>query len=70
MAMVCCLARASLAAGPAAAQERTQLRIAWSICVGWMPWGWAADAGIVPKAASSLEARRRALRRPLCRRAM
>jgi NitT/TauT family transport system substrate-binding protein len=31
------------------AQERTQFRIAWSIYVGWMPWGWAADNGIVDK---------------------
>ena len=34
---------------PASAQERTQFRIAWSIYVGWMPWGYAADAGIVDK---------------------
>ncbi len=32
---------------PAAA--RTRFRIAWSIYVGWMPWGWAADHGIVDK---------------------
>ncbi|MGF1627782.1 MAG: putative urea ABC transporter substrate-binding protein [Alphaproteobacteria bacterium] len=35
--------------GGAAAQERTSFRIAWSIYVGWMPWGYAADAGIVDK---------------------
>ena len=33
----------------AAAQERTSFRVAWSIYVGWMPWGYAADAGIVDK---------------------
>jgi NitT/TauT family transport system substrate-binding protein len=31
------------------AQERTSFKIAWSIYVGWMPWGWAADEGIVQK---------------------
>ncbi len=35
--------------GPAAAQERDSFRIAWSIYVGWMPWSFAADAGIVDK---------------------
>ena len=38
-----------LAAGPLHAQERDSFRIAWSIYVGWMPWGWAADEGIVDK---------------------
>ncbi len=33
----------------AQAQERTSFRIAWSIYVGWMPWGYAADAGIVDR---------------------
>ena len=32
-----------------AAQERTDFRLCWSIYVGWMPWGWAADSGIVDK---------------------
>ena len=34
---------------PAAAQTRTDFKLAWSIYVGWMPWGYAADAGIVKK---------------------
>ena len=34
---------------PAMGQERTSFRIAWSIYVGWMPWGYAADAGIVDR---------------------
>jgi len=38
-----------LAATEAAAQERSEFRICWSIYVGWMPWGWAADTGIVDK---------------------
>lgn len=36
-------------AGPAIAQARTDFKLAWSIYVGWMPWGYAADAGIVKK---------------------
>jgi len=34
---------------PAVAQSRTEFRVAWSIYVGWMPWGYAADSGIVKK---------------------
>jgi NitT/TauT family transport system substrate-binding protein len=36
-------------AGPALAQEKTDFKVAWSIYVGWMPWGYAADTGIVQK---------------------
>ncbi len=36
-------------ARPALAQSRTDFRVAWSIYVGWMPWGYASDAGIVKK---------------------
>jgi NitT/TauT family transport system substrate-binding protein len=48
------LAAAAVAAftvtAPAAqAEEKTDFKLAWSIYVGWMPWGWAADAGIVDK---------------------
>ncbi len=44
------LVAALLATAPTAdAQEKTSFRIAWSIYVGWMPWGYAADAGIVDK---------------------
>ena len=38
-----------LAVGPVHAQDRDSFRVAWSIYVGWMPWGWAADQGIVDK---------------------
>jgi len=34
---------------PAQAEPKKDFRIAWSIYVGWMPWGYAADAGIVKK---------------------
>jgi NitT/TauT family transport system substrate-binding protein len=38
-----------VAVGPVHAQDRDSFRVAWSIYVGWMPWGWAADQGIVDK---------------------
>lgn len=34
---------------PVAAQEKTDFRIAWSIYVGWMPWGYLSDSGIMDK---------------------
>lgn len=36
-------------ASSATAEEKTEFKLAWSIYVGWMPWGWAADQGIVDK---------------------
>ncbi|MEO0624219.1 MAG: putative urea ABC transporter substrate-binding protein [Pseudomonadota bacterium] len=38
-----------LAAPVATAQERTEFRVAWSIYVGWMPWGYMSDSGIMDK---------------------
>ncbi len=35
--------------GTAQAESKTSFKIAWSIYVGWMPWGWAGDTGIVKK---------------------
>ncbi|MEM9783916.1 MAG: putative urea ABC transporter substrate-binding protein, partial [Pseudomonadota bacterium] len=43
------LAATLAAATPAAAQERDSFRIAWSIYVGWMPWGYIEDSGIMDK---------------------
>jgi NitT/TauT family transport system substrate-binding protein len=46
LAAVC----AALLLVPMSAQaERTDFKIAWSIYVGWMPWGWAGDNGILKK---------------------
>lgn len=42
-------ATTALATAPAFAQAKTDFRVAWSIYVGWMPWGYAADHGIVDK---------------------
>ena len=33
----------------ASAAPKTSFKVAWSIYVGWMPWGYAADHGIVKK---------------------
>ncbi len=38
-----------LATVSGAAEAKDSFKIAWSIYVGWMPWGWAADNGIVKK---------------------
>ena len=37
------------ALSPATAAEKKDFKVAWSIYVGWMPWGYAADTGIVKK---------------------
>ena len=34
---------------PSAAQERDSFRVAWSIYVGWMPWGYLDESGIMDK---------------------
>ncbi|WP_342077781.1 putative urea ABC transporter substrate-binding protein [Yoonia sp. SS1-5] len=36
-------------AAPVIAQEKTEFRVAWSIYVGWMPWGYLEDSGIMDK---------------------
>ena len=33
----------------ATAEVKTDFKVGWSIYVGWMPWGYAADTGIVQK---------------------
>ena len=50
--MISVLAAAGLLAGlgmPAAAAPKKSFSVAWTIYVGWMPWPYAADAGIVKK---------------------
>ncbi|MEO0680761.1 MAG: putative urea ABC transporter substrate-binding protein [Pseudomonadota bacterium] len=44
-------AAATLLTAPAAvqAQEKTEFSVAWSIYVGWMPWGWMSDSGVMDK---------------------
>ena len=37
-----------------AASAKDDYRIAWSIYVGWMPWGYAQESGIVDKWAEKI----------------
>ncbi|TRL40844.1 putative urea ABC transporter substrate-binding protein [Rhizobium straminoryzae] len=46
-ALTAALAFAGLS--PAEAAPKKEFKVAWSIYVGWMPWGYAADHGIVKK---------------------
>ncbi|MCV6593683.1 MAG: lipid kinase, partial [Silicimonas sp.] len=39
----------SLTPGLADAQEKDSFKVAWSIYVGWMPWGYLEDSGIMDK---------------------
>jgi NitT/TauT family transport system substrate-binding protein len=39
----------TLALSPAVAAEKKDFKVAWSIYVGWMPWGYAEESGIVKK---------------------
>ncbi len=43
------IALSMLTATGATAQERTEFRVAWSIYVGWMPWGYLEDSGIMDR---------------------
>jgi NitT/TauT family transport system substrate-binding protein len=40
---------AAFVAPAAQAAEKTSFKIAWSIYVGWMPWDYAAESGILKK---------------------
>jgi NitT/TauT family transport system substrate-binding protein len=42
-------ALAGIAASPAYCAEKTKFRLAWSIYVGWMPWPYAQESGILKK---------------------
>lgn len=46
---VAAAACAALTLPGAQAAEKKDFKVAWSIYVGWMPWGYAADSGIVKK---------------------
>ena len=47
--LLAALALAILMAPAAEAAPKTSFRIAWSIYVGWMPWPYAAESGILKK---------------------
>ena len=46
---ICVAVMAALLSFALPASAKDDYRIAWSIYVGWMPWGYAADTGIVDK---------------------
>jgi NitT/TauT family transport system substrate-binding protein len=48
-ALIAAAAIAGVMLSPALAAEKKDFKVAWSIYVGWMPWGYAADTGIVKK---------------------
>jgi NitT/TauT family transport system substrate-binding protein len=43
------LAALALAVQPVLAAEKTSFKVAWSIYVGWMPWDYAQQSGILKK---------------------
>ncbi len=45
----------ALAPGLSAAQEKDSFKVAWSIYVGWMPWGYLEDSGIMDKWAAKYD---------------
>ena len=43
------LATLAMLATPALAEEKDSFKVAWSIYVGWMPWGYIEESGIMDK---------------------
>ena len=43
------MASATALSTPAFAQEKTSFSVCWSIYVGWMPWGYLEESGIMDK---------------------
>jgi NitT/TauT family transport system substrate-binding protein len=51
LATACLTAALTLTVSPhaASAAEKTDFKVCWSIYVGWMPWGYLQDSGIMKK---------------------
>ncbi len=49
LAAVVALFAAAAPASTALAEEKSSFKVAWSIYVGWMPWGYMEDSGIMDK---------------------
>ena len=47
--LLSCLLCAVLLVQPANAAEKKNFKVAWSIYVGWMPWDYANQSGILKK---------------------
>lgn len=43
------VAATALLSAPAMAEKKAEFKVAWSIYVGWMPWGYLEDSGIMDK---------------------
>ncbi|MEM7446394.1 MAG: putative urea ABC transporter substrate-binding protein [Pseudomonadota bacterium] len=43
------LTAAAMLTNPAMAEKKTEFTVAWSIYVGWMPWGYLESSGIMGK---------------------
>ncbi|MFN2332603.1 MAG: hypothetical protein ABR580_12250, partial [Halomonas sp.] len=43
------LIASALVGAPVNAQDRDEFSVCWSIYAGWMPWGYAEEAGIVDR---------------------
>jgi NitT/TauT family transport system substrate-binding protein len=47
--LLLCVLGAANGSAPCVAAERTSFKVAWSIYVGWMPWDYADQSGILKK---------------------
>lgn len=54
---ICLAAALTFTVSPpaATAAEKTEFKVCWSIYVGWMPWGYLQDSGIMKKWADKYE---------------
>ncbi|WP_075219129.1 putative urea ABC transporter substrate-binding protein [Acuticoccus yangtzensis] len=48
-ALAAAILAGAAAHSPASAEEKTDFSVCWSIYVGWMPWGYMQDSGILAK---------------------
>lgn len=54
-ASIIALPLAIASGSPALSEEKTEFKVCWSIYVGWMPWGYLQDSGIMKKWADKYE---------------
>src|SRR5271168_3451353 len=47
--LLLCIVNAASIGAPCSAAERSSFNVAWSIYVGWMPWDYANQSGILKK---------------------
>ena len=54
-ASIIALPLAITSGSPALSEEKKEFKVCWSIYVGWMPWGYLQDSGIMKKWADKYE---------------